>query len=193
MSTAPVTPVVSNPPLVSSWIWVIDTGTLLFPSTRLPLTRGFSGNQRWINDPASINVHMHGPLPCGPDLSPGQYTLGRLLPNTDPAPTNPYHRLGPNICQIIPTIAQARYMTDIGRDPDSFFLHGGIAGEPVFIDWPVATRQDPAVPKPTLPTSSDGCIVLAPTPRMVVLTSTTRSLLCVPSWPMSSGVSPVVT
>lgn len=144
-----------------SWTWRITAGEMWTPAGML-LARGYSGNGKDIDCAASIGKANHGPLPSGPDGTPGEYTLGPLLPNTEPGPLQ---HLGPNICRLIPSAQQRAFLVSLDRDPDSFYLHAPVVGEPAFVE----------AGKP-LPTGSKGCLCLAEPYRMEVLTSTERGL-----------------
>jgi hypothetical protein len=150
------------------WTWIIPEGAMVDPES-VVLTHGYSGHGAGIDNAAAIGEVDVGPLPCGPDGTPGEYTLGPLLLNAEPGPL---HHLGPRICQLIPSPAQRAFILSLGRDPDSFYCHGGVAGE--------APTPTPGFPAPT---GSEGCLVLIPVARMVVLQSTDRKLLCVPTPP----------
>jgi hypothetical protein len=162
-------------PAQAHWTWIISSAEMLKPDGSL-LARGFSGNGPDIDLAASIGKVNHGPLPCGPDGTAGEYTLGPMLPNTDP--TQEIHRLGPNICQLIPSDAQRAFIISLGRGPDSFYLHAPKIGEPSFV-----------IQGQPLPTASDGCVCLSEPFRMTVLTSPVRTLWCIPEWPLSGASS----
>jgi hypothetical protein len=158
------------------WTWIIPEGAMVSPSGTV-LTHGYSGHGPGIDSVAAIGEVNIGPLPCGPNGTPGQYTIGPMLPNAEPGPL---HHLGPNISQLIPSPAQRLFIMSLGRDPDSFYCHGGVAGE-------VATPT-PGFPAPT---GSEGCIILIPVARMVVLQSSDRQLLCVPAAPPTAATPPI--
>jgi hypothetical protein len=159
------------------WTWIIPEGAMLDP-TGAVLTHGYSGHGAGIDSVDAIGDVNVGPLPCGPHGSPGMYTLGPLLQNAGPGPLQ---HLGPRICQLIPSPAQRAFIVSLGRDPNSFYCHGGVAGE-----VPTPTPGFPA------PTGSEGCIVLIPVARMVVLQSPDRQLVCLPAAPggQPAAVSP---
>lgn len=142
--------------------------------TGAELAQGYSGHDtpavHGINSLAAIALVDVGPLPCGPNGSAGEYTLGPLLPNTQTG--TPLSHLGTNICKLIPAAAQRLFIASLGRDPDSFYLHGGVTGQVPYLE--------PGFPAPT---GSEGCIVLPFVSRIVVMRSPVRRLLSVPQWP----------
>lgn len=153
-----------------AWTWIIDAGVMLKPDGT-ELVRGYSGHcvadLDGVNNPACIGKLDIGPLPCGPNETAGEYTIGPLLPNTAPGGL---HHLGPNIAKLEPSNTQREFIVRLGRDPDSFYIHSGVIGEPPF--------PEPGLPAPT---GSEGCICIPEPYRMEVLTSADRTLLCVPS------------
>lgn len=144
-----------------AWIYISSTGVTCRPDGS-QLTVGFSGNGSGLNNPGFQGVRDEGPIPCGPSNTDGEYAIGELQPNI----SGPRTHLGPNIAQLIPSAAQQAFIKELDRDPESFFLHGGIIGQPPCVE--------PGMP---LPTASKGCVVLQHDPRMEVLNSPDRQLL----------------
>lgn len=145
-----------------SWVWEQSTGTMYRPDGTV-LGRGYAGHGSGINNPAMQAIPNVGPVPCGPNNTDGEYTIGPLLPNTEPGPLR---HLGTNVAQLIPSDEQAAFIKLLGREPFSFYIHGGVAGEPA-----VPTEGMP------VPSASEGCIVLGRDLRMAVLQSEDRKLI----------------
>lgn len=144
------------------WVYISSTGVTYRPDGS-QLTVGFSGNGSGLNNPGFQGVRDEGPIPCGPSNTDGEYTIGELQPNT----SGPRTHLGLNIAQLIPSAAQQTFINDeLRRDASSFFMHGGIIGQPPCVE-----------PGMLLPTASKGCVVLQHDPRMEVLNSPDRKLI----------------
>jgi len=145
-----------------SWTWIISTGEMLKPDGSL-LESGYSGHAYGINNPNCISIPNIGPIPCGPNNTDAEYTIGPLLPNAE---QGPLHHLGPNVANLIPSAMQRAFIASLERGPDSFYCHGGVAGEPQTVE-----------PGKPVPTGSEGCIVLPFAARMQILESEDRVLV----------------
>lgn len=85
------------------WTYVIRAGTVIAPSGTTWPDIGYSGNGVWRDDPNSVFVHNHGPIP------PGWYTIGDWMDR---------QHLGKMTAPLIPDKENEMF----GRG--GFFIHG---------------------------------------------------------------------
>lgn len=106
--------------------WYLSNGTLF--------DVGYAGHGVGLNNPAAVGMVNVGPLP------PGIYTAVELIAE--------HLHLGVNVLRLEPDTSTRAYIISLGRDPDSFFIHGdefGHVGEHL---------------------ASDGCLIHGPTSRI---------------------------
>lgn len=129
-----------------AWTYVQATGRVISPEGEV-FAQGYSGHEHGCNNPAMQCVRDTGPIPCG------RYVMG---------PLEDGGHMGPNVMRLIPDEGTRESIQKLGRDPDSFYIHGGLAGE----------AADGG-------TASHGCIVLGLWPRTKMGASAVRELAVV--------------
>lgn len=108
------------------WIYEQASGWLLDPQGNR-VGHGYSGRGEGKNNPAAEDVHNVGPIPCG------DYAI------LSPRDTDTH---GPFVLPLLPSAATRVRILSLGRDPDSFLIHGDSKSMPG--------------------TASQGCIIQAP-------------------------------
>jgi hypothetical protein len=88
---------------------------------------GYSGSPAGKNDPSKEGVESVGPIPCG------NYTV------KGPPFDSPKH--GPYVLHLVPDDDTRAFITSLGRDPDTFLMHGDKVGAPG--------------------TASEGCVIMS--------------------------------
>ena len=92
-----------------SWQYEQSTGRLLAPTGTVQ-GRGYSGQPPYTNDPSAEGLEGKGPIPCGVWFVSGvEYD-------------NP--KLGQFVLILTPDAATRARVLALGRDPDSFRMHG---------------------------------------------------------------------
>ena len=94
------------------WVYHIPTGILVDPNG-VRQAQGYSGHPPHVNDASAIGLVAVGPCP------PGSYTL-------DPPQDSP--KTGPYTLTLIPDAATNAFIASLGRDPESFRVHGDLVG-----------------------------------------------------------------
>ncbi len=87
-----------------------QTGHLITPDGVPASHTWYSGHAEHANKPEDEGLKGLGPLPRG------TYALGNIVTNSS---------MGPFAIHLIPDAATRAHITELGRDPDSFFAHAG--------------------------------------------------------------------
>jgi hypothetical protein len=125
----------------------------LYDTNNALMGMGYSGRPPHRNDPSSEGVKDIGPIPRG------HYTMRELVPS--------HNELGPDVIVLEPDLATRLYIIALGRDPDTFRIHGD------------------AIEHPGL--ASNGCIIQSRLVRMRLWQSLDHEIDVVDRLPVDDG------
>lgn len=125
-----------------SWLYHQASGCTDEPSGKI-LCSGYSGQPPYVNNPGAEKLEGKGPIPCG------NWKMISLEAET------PLH--GPDVIVLQPDADTRARIIAMGRDPDSFRVHG-----------------ERLTPPPGL--ASDGCIINGHPYRMIMWNSPDHDL-----------------